>query len=101
MARAHALLLDTNWRCADLKVLAEEAVAAYRVDHPEAVEVEGNPVNLTAKQGLGLSLILHELGTDAAKYGALSRHEGRLRISWQVENDNQGRRVRLDWRERH
>lgn len=101
MARAHSLLLDRHWLNADLKALAEEAVAAYRVDHPDAVKVEGDPVNVTAKQGLGLSLVLHELGTNAVKYGALSRHEGRLRISWQVENYDQSRRVRLDWRERH
>lgn len=82
-------------------MLVDKTVGAYHVDHPETCEVEGDPVTLTAKQGLGLSLILHELGTNAAKYGALSREEGRLRISWQVENDNdQGRRLRLEWRER-
>jgi two-component sensor histidine kinase len=51
------------------------------VDHPEVVEVEGEPVAITSRQGLGLSLILHELGTNAAKYGTLSRSEGRLRVS--------------------
>jgi two-component system CheB/CheR fusion protein len=71
------------------------------VDHPEVVEVEDERVTVTPKQGLGLSLVLHELATNAAKYGALSRHEGRLRISWQVEDDEQGRRVRLRWQERH
>jgi two-component system CheB/CheR fusion protein len=101
MADAHSLLLETDFRHTDLKMLVEKTVGAYHVDHPEAFEVEGGPVTLTAKQGLGLSLILHELGTNAAKYGALSRQEGRLRISWQVENNNQGRRVRLEWRERH
>jgi two-component system CheB/CheR fusion protein len=56
---------------------------------------------ITAKQGLGLSLILHELGTNAAKYGALSQSEGRLYVSWQVEKADGGRCVRLTWRERH
>jgi two-component system CheB/CheR fusion protein len=99
LARAHSLLLETDWRYTDLKTLAEEAVAAYRVDDPSVVEVTGDPVKITAKQGLGLSLIFHELGTNAAKYGALSRHEGRLRISWHIETDEQGRRVRLEWGE--
>ena len=100
MARAHTLLLETKWRHADLKMLAGEAVDAYRADHPESVEIEGDPINVTAKQGLGLSLILHELGTNAAKYGALSSPEGRLRISWRVEAAGDRRRLRLEWRER-
>ena len=101
MAHAHSMLLDAQWRGADLKVLVETAIAAYRVDHPDVVEVEGGSVPITPKQGLGLSLVLHELGTNAAKYGALSRHEGRLRVSWQVEESNPSRRVRLQWQERH
>ena len=101
MAHAHSMLLDAQWRGADLKILVETAIAAYRVDHPDVVEVEGGSVPITPKQGLGLSLVLHELGTNAAKYGALSRHEGRLRVSWQVEESNPSRRVRLQWQERH
>jgi two-component system, chemotaxis family, CheB/CheR fusion protein len=100
LARAHSLLLDTQWLDADLNTLVEQTIAAYRADHPDAVEVEGEPVALTPRQGLGLSIVLHELGTNAAKYGALSRHEGRLHVSWRVE-EGSGRRVRLRWEERH
>jgi two-component system CheB/CheR fusion protein len=100
MAKAHNHLIEANWRRADLKRLIEQAVAAYCVDHPELVEIKGKRVILTPKQGLGLSLILHELGTNAAKYGALSHHDGRLRIAWEVENAEQKHRVRLTWTER-
>jgi two-component system, chemotaxis family, CheB/CheR fusion protein len=100
LAHAHSLLLDAQWRGADVKTMVEQAVAAYRVDDPEVVEVKGESVAITPKQALGLSLVLHELGTNAAKYGALSRHEGRLRVSWRIEEDS-GRRVRLKWEERH
>jgi two-component system CheB/CheR fusion protein len=100
LARAHDLLLDARWRGADLRHLVEKAVAAYRVDHPEVVEIEGPGVMLTAKQALGLNLVLHELGTNAVKYGALSRSEGRVRISWEIEG-REDRRVRLRWQERH
>jgi two-component system, chemotaxis family, CheB/CheR fusion protein len=100
MARAHSLLLDAHWRSADLKSLVEQTVAAYQVHDPEVVEVEGPLVTITPKQGLGLSLVLHELGTNAAKYGALSSSEGRLRVSWQVEHGS-ARRLRLTWEERH
>jgi two-component system CheB/CheR fusion protein len=57
-------------------------------------------VPLTANQGLGLGLILHELGTNALKYGALSNAEGRVRVSWGVEEGKDGRRVWLRWEER-
>ena len=100
LARAHSLLLDAQWRGADLKQLVEQALEAYRVDHPDMIEIEGEPVPLTANQGLGLSLVLHELATNAAKYGALSHADGTRRVSWQVEEGDQSRRVRLRWQER-
>ncbi len=55
---------------------------------------------LTANQGLGLSLVLHELGTNATKYDALSNAEGRVHVSWQVQDGASGRRIRLLWQER-
>jgi two-component system, chemotaxis family, CheB/CheR fusion protein len=100
LARSHTLLIDANWRSADLKTLIEQAVAAYRVDRPEQLLVEGEPVTIAPRQALGLSLVLHELGTNAAKYGAMSQQNGRLRIFWQIEGDDSGRRVRLRWEER-
>jgi two-component system, chemotaxis family, CheB/CheR fusion protein len=99
LASAHRLLLDAHWRSADLKQLVGQALQAYRVDHPDVIEVEGEPVPLAPNQGLGLSLILHELGTNAAKYGALSHSEGRVHVWWQVEDGEQGRRIRLRWEE--
>ena len=71
----------------------------HRVEHPEVIAIEGEPAALTARQGLGLSLILHELATNALKYGALSDQEGRVHLSWQLEDSNPGRRVRLLWQE--
>jgi two-component system CheB/CheR fusion protein len=99
LARAHSLVLDADWRGADLKWLVEQALQAYRVDHPKVVEIEGESVPLSPTQGLGLSLVLHELGTNAAKYGALSRSDGCLTVSWRVEDGDRGRRLRLLWQE--
>jgi two-component system CheB/CheR fusion protein len=100
MTRAHSLLLDAQWRGTSLQHLVEQALDAYRVDHPDTILIEGEAVPLTANQSLGLSLILHELGTNAAKYGALSHHDGRVRVAWQVEDGGKGRRVHLRWEER-
>jgi two-component system, chemotaxis family, CheB/CheR fusion protein len=100
LSRAHSLLLDAQWRSADLGTLIDQMVRPYRTDRPEAVDIEGEPVALMPSQGLGLSLVLHELATNAAKYGALSCPEGRVHVSWRVEQGNPDRRVRLLWQER-
>jgi two-component system, chemotaxis family, CheB/CheR fusion protein len=99
LARAHSLLLDTQWRGADLKQLVEQALHDYRNDRPNVLEIQGEPVQLSPAQGLGISLILHELATNATKYGAFARHEGSVRVSWEVEPSDEGRRVRLRWEE--
>ena len=92
-------MLEAQWRGTDLKELVGQALQAYRLDHPRVIEIAGDSVPLSPNQGLGLSLVLHEMRTNAAKYGALSRAEGRVRVSWQVEDGEQGRRVRLTWQE--
>jgi PAS domain S-box-containing protein len=99
LARAHGLLFEGQWQGADLQTLIEQTLDAHRVDRPEAIEVAGPPVTLAPKQGLALGLALHELGTNAAKYGALSTGAGRIRISWELDNREGQRWVRLDWQE--
>jgi PAS domain S-box-containing protein len=100
LAHAHSMLLETDWRSIALDTLVENAVEAYRVDRPDVIDVEGELVSLAPKQGLGLSLVLHELGTNAVKYGALSHRDGRLRVFWRKEKDRENTRVRLRWEER-
>jgi two-component system CheB/CheR fusion protein len=100
LAQAHSLLLDAHWRSADLKALVTQTTEAY-ADDPDVIAIDGPPVALAPKQSLGLSLALHELGTNAAKYGALSRREGRLRIAWRIEPAETGSLLRLTWQERH
>ena len=65
-------------------------MAAYAVGNPQLIEVDGKTVLLTSQQSLGLSLVLHELGTNAAKYGALSNQHGRVRVSWRKEQQEDG-----------
>jgi two-component system CheB/CheR fusion protein len=100
LAHGHSMLLETDWQGISLETLVENAVEAYRIDRPDAIDIEGEFVSLTPQQGLGLSLVLHELGTNAVKYGALSHRNGRLRIFWRTEKDREKARVRLCWEER-
>jgi two-component system, chemotaxis family, CheB/CheR fusion protein len=100
LARAHGLLFEGQWQGADLQVLVEQTLDAHRGDRPEAIEVGGPPVTLSPKQGLALGLALHELATNAAKYGALSAGAGRIRVVWNVQNRGRNRYVRLKWEER-
>jgi chemotaxis methyl-accepting protein methylase/two-component sensor histidine kinase len=100
LSRAHGLLLASQWKSAELDQLVAEILEVYDSAKGAAISVEGPPVTLRPKQGLGLGLIMHELSSNAAKYGALSTPEGRLAVRWTVEeSDGEPRRLRLCWRE--
>ena len=96
LARAHDQLLETNWQSADLKTLIVETLPAYGEEDGQDMEIDGPAVRLTPKQGLGIALILHELATNASKYGALSVPEGRLSVRWRSDDASQ---VHLTWQE--
>lgn len=79
----------------DLPALIERVLAPYTAD-PEAVVIDrGTSVTLGPSTMMSLSLVLHELATNAAKYGALSVPGGRVHVSWHVEEENT--QLRLNW----
>lgn len=100
LGRFNALIEAQNFAFSEhedtgLGALIERVLAPYRPS-PEAITIEsGGIVALPSRNIMDLSLVLHELGTNAAKYGALSVAGGRLRVGWQVEND--GSRLRIKW----
>jgi two-component sensor histidine kinase len=69
LARAHCMLLDAEWQGASLDMLVANAVQAYLTDHPQAVDTAGDPIALTPGHSVAISMVLHELGTNAAKTG--------------------------------
>jgi two-component sensor histidine kinase len=81
LARTHDVLTQNAWTGADLAVLLEQELGAFG----DRVQRSGLPARLTATQALALGLIVHELATNAAKYGALSTPTGRIEVSWQVD----------------
>jgi two-component sensor histidine kinase/ActR/RegA family two-component response regulator len=83
LARSHALLSDARWRGASLKTVVEEELAPYATKGEPRYFIEGPEVLLNPASVQGIALALHELATNAAKYGAFSTPRGRLRVSWQ------------------
>jgi PAS domain S-box-containing protein len=96
LAAAHDLLTRESWEGATLAQLAEEAIGHH--NEPEArIRFGGPEIVLSPKAAVSLVMALHELGTNAAKYGALSAPEGEVSIAWEVKD---GDRLALEWRER-
>ncbi|WP_026358898.1 sensor histidine kinase [Aureimonas ureilytica] len=81
LARAQDILTRSNFEDADVREVVGAAMAPHQTeDH--RIEANGPRLGLTAQQALGLSLAIHELATNAAKYGALSNETGRVAMSW-------------------
>jgi PAS domain S-box-containing protein len=99
LANTHTLLTESNWRSADLRHVVREAVRPYRHADGRNVDIKGPALALTPPASLALSMVMHELTTNAAKYGALSQPRGRVKIDWQVTSSDDGRLLTLRWRE--
>lgn len=98
ITKCQDLLMESPGGGAELSALVRAELDHYRRPGGE-VEAEGPPVAFDEKTALSLGLVLHELATNAAKYGALGAGGGRLSVRWRVEAGPQGRRLTLDWRE--
>lgn len=91
LAKTHDLLTGQGWEFADLREVLETELAPYG----HKLSLAGDPVRLDASAAVNLALIIHELATNAAKYGAYAA-EGALEIAWTLQP---GPRVVLDWTE--
>jgi len=96
MAYAHGLITQPRWPGAELADILRNALGSYG----DAVRLQG-PANciIGPKDALNFALAVHELTTNAAKYGALSTPSGRVDISWRVESAHDAATVRLTWQE--
>jgi two-component sensor histidine kinase len=95
LSRAHALLSSSRWQGANLDRLVEEELAPYRTSHAERIDAGGPKVLLEPTIAQTLALSLHELATNAAKYGAFSSAAGKLGVRWELRGDN----LLIHWQE--
>ncbi len=99
MARAHDLLAREKWQGARLHELITNEFAAYVGEDSAALAITGDDLMLSARAAQTLSLALHELTTNAAKYGALSVPGGRVTIHSSVEPAAEGPHLLITWTE--
>lgn len=93
LSKAHNLLSAQEWTSADLGAVIGQEVALF---DPERVSLDGPPFMLSPKASISLAMLVHELATNAVKYGALGNESGGVRIVWKEHADGS---LTLSWRE--
>jgi two-component sensor histidine kinase len=95
---SHDLLIADDWHGASLRMLVEQQLGAHADRFGDQIAIEGEDVMLKPEAVHNLGLALHELATNAQKYGSLSRPSGQIRIRWQVCEEASN--LKLVWQER-
>ncbi|MBL0406681.1 sensor histidine kinase [Microvirga aerilata] len=96
LSRTHNLLNETLWEGASLRTILEAEFQPFMAETPR-IRLSGPDVYLPATHTVVLGMALHELTTNAAKYGALSAATGRVQVDWRVEGHGRGATLILDW----
>ncbi|RYG57998.1 MAG: sensor histidine kinase [Alphaproteobacteria bacterium] len=98
LSRTHDLLLDTNFASADFPELVHRTLAV----HDRRFEAEGPSIEISPQAALSFALVLHELATNAIKYGAFSEDaaSGRVKLSWSINADSTPKSFEFSWIER-
>lgn len=102
LSEAHSLLTDSNWEGASVRVIIERVLNPHAGGGEPRYEISaGGDVRVGPNAAVTLLMALHELATNAAKYGALSKAKGRVLISWNVEQEPGAmRRLHVRWEEK-
>jgi two-component sensor histidine kinase len=96
LSHAHDILVQTSWVSAPIKEVIEGALASHRPGQGR-IEVRGPELQLSPKPALAIAIAVHELATNAAKYGALSNDKGKVNIFWETTGSGDKSSFYFDW----
>lgn len=96
LSKTHDLLSERTWTNADLRLIVEQEFAAFETVRRT---VHGPQIELNAKSAIAIAMVLHELVTNAAKYGALSAPGGAVSVTWSITERGGRPSLELRWRE--
>ncbi len=99
LAEAHNLLSTERWQGSELHDVIRRVLQPYLLTNPARMQMSGPKVPLSPRAAVVLSMIIHEIATNAAKYGALSNDSGTVRLDWEVIEENPERKLRVIWAE--
>jgi two-component sensor histidine kinase len=97
LSATHDLLTQSDWGTTQIRAVVDAELAPYRQTEEHRIAIDGPDVSLAPNDALSLGLAIHELATNAAKYGALTRSGGEVSVRWDLLSPQ---RVRLEWKER-
>jgi len=100
LSNTHDLLDAASWEGATIRDVLSAELRPYQGQGDGRLLMDGGPVVLDAKRALALGMIVHELATNAAKYGSLSTAEGRVEVRWWISGEDDGAQLDLTWQER-
>ena len=99
LGKAHDILLAGNAERAGMEAVIRGALALHDNARAGRLRIEGPTIEIGPKAALALALMIHELATNAAKFGSLSAAAGHVGVTWRIETAEDGPRLRLDWAE--
>ena len=99
LAETHNLLSQDKWQGSELQDVVRRVMQPYLLSNPKRLRIFGPKVPLSPRLAVVLSMIVHEIATNAAKYGALSNDTGTVTLDWEVTKEEGIPKLRLIWRE--
>lgn len=100
LARTHDIFVRNDWRSADLAAIIREQLTPHLGEASERLHLEGPAVALPPETATLLTLLIHELATNAMKHGALGHTDGMVHLSWELIEGDKGLRLKILWQER-
>jgi two-component sensor histidine kinase len=98
LGRAHDVLTEEHWGSADLRELLVRIIEPHRAASDQRADVSGPDLRINPRATVAIAMVFNELATNAVKYGALSRPDGHIRITWSTGEEN-GQKLQLVWKE--